>query len=176
MLLKEKVRLWQICCLLTAYSRISFFKLVTFFLSFFNIQKHQFFLVKLIGQWIWDGDGREISRDVKKKFFSFSKLDKKWLQSWDNLQSWDPSLNFSFLNCSSFLTILCQFLKLKIFFFEIPSYPPPIAVGNSMTNKLYQKKSAFLYIFHKKKVQNWSVQKGPYLIKYMCVLQEIFFC
>ena len=41
-----------------------------------NIQKHQFFLEKFIGQWILDGDGQGIAKDIKKK--SFSKRNKKW--------------------------------------------------------------------------------------------------
>ena len=43
---------------------------------FENIHKRQF-LINLIGQWIPDGDGRVIARDIKKKI-SFSKLNKKW--------------------------------------------------------------------------------------------------
>ena len=51
-----------------------------YFFSFFfeNIQKPNFFLVKLIWQWILDGDGQGIARDVKKKYFHFQKFDKKW--------------------------------------------------------------------------------------------------
>ena len=41
-------------------------KLVTFFVVE-NIQNRDFFLVKLIGQWIPDHDGRGIARDIKKK-------------------------------------------------------------------------------------------------------------
>ena len=34
------------------------------------------FLVKLIGQWIPDGDGREIARDIKKIIFIFKTWPK----------------------------------------------------------------------------------------------------
>ena len=46
-----------------------------FSLFFENIQKHNFFFIKLIGQRIQDGDGRGIARDIKQKK-SFLKLDK----------------------------------------------------------------------------------------------------
>ena len=42
-----------------------YLKLSLFF--FENIQTHQFFLVKLIGQCIPDGNGRGIARDINKK-------------------------------------------------------------------------------------------------------------
>ena len=41
-----------------------------------NIQKLNFFLVKLIGQCIRDGDGRGIARDLKKKYFHFQNSTK----------------------------------------------------------------------------------------------------
>ena len=47
------------------WSGITLFKIVTFFVE--NIQTHQFFLVKLIGQCIPDGNGRGIARDINKK-------------------------------------------------------------------------------------------------------------
>ena len=55
---------------------ISLFKLVTFFC--WKYTETSFFLVKFIGQWIPDRDGRGIARDIKKFFSTFSKLDKKW--------------------------------------------------------------------------------------------------
>ena len=56
---------------------ISLFKLVTCFLFFENIQKSNF-----LGKIDWSMNlglrwGR-IARDIKKKLFKFSKLDKKW--------------------------------------------------------------------------------------------------
>ena len=56
---------------------ISLFKLVTFSL-FLKIYRNIIFLVKSIGQWIPDGDGRGIARDILKKIFLFSKLNKNW--------------------------------------------------------------------------------------------------
>ena len=44
----------------------------------------------------------------------------------------------NFVNCPNFVTIFCRVLKIKIIFFDIPSYPPPIAVRNSLTNQFYQ--------------------------------------
>ena len=39
---------------------------LSYFFFFENIQKRQFFLEKLIGQWILDRDGRGIARDKFK--------------------------------------------------------------------------------------------------------------
>ena len=61
--------------------------------------------------------------------------------------------HFSFLNCPNFVTIFCRILKIKIIFFDIPSYPPPIAVQNSLTNQFFQKKLTILYIFNKKRAK-----------------------
>ena len=57
------------------WSRKNFFVVVE------NIQKRQL-LVKFIGQCIPDGDGRGIARDIKKKLFSFSKVDKNCNKVW----------------------------------------------------------------------------------------------
>ena len=57
----------------------------------------------------------------------------------------------TFFYCPDFVTIFCQVLKMEIFFFDIPSIPPPIAVQNSLTNQFFQKKLMFLYIFNKQK-------------------------
>ena len=67
--------------------------------QFLKIQRNFNFLGKI--DWSmnsgrrWAGD----SQGYPKKLFLFSKLEKKLYQSWDNLQSWDPSLHFSFLKC-----------------------------------------------------------------------------
>ena len=58
--------------------------------------------------------------------------------------------HFSFLNCPNFVIIFFQVLKMEIFFFDIPSHPPPIAVLNSLTNQFFQKKLRFC-IFSKNK-------------------------
>ena len=78
------------------------------------------------------------------RFGIFSKTNKK-------VQNWREEMgHFIFLNCPSFVIISCQVLKMKIFFFYIPSNPLPIAVRNSLTNQFFQKKLTFLYIFKKK--------------------------
>ena len=50
------------------------------------------------------------------------------------LPSGDPSIHLSFLDCPNFDTIFSRVLKIKILFPNIPRYPPPVAVPNSMTN------------------------------------------
>ena len=48
-----------------------------FSFAFFCCWKYpetKFFLVKLIGQWIPDGEGRRIARNIHKIIFSFSKV------------------------------------------------------------------------------------------------------
>ena len=56
-----------------------------------------------------------------------------------------------FVNCRNFVTIFCGVLKMKRIFLNIPSYPPPFAVQNSLTNQFYQKNWGFS-IFSQKKV------------------------
>ena len=74
----------------------------------------------------------------------FKTLQKMVKQSWDNFQSWDPSLPFSFLSCPNFLNVFCRVLKMKQFFFlNIPSYPLPFAVQKFLTNQLQPKKIGF---------------------------------
>ena len=48
-----------------------------FFFFFWKWTETSIFLVKLIGQWIPNGHGRGIARNIIKKKISFSKLDKK---------------------------------------------------------------------------------------------------
>ena len=81
----------------------------------------------------------------RKKLFLFSELDKKRLQSWDNLQSWDPSLHFSFLNRPNFVTIFCGVLKMKIIFLS-----PAHRRSEFIDQKILPKKLKILYIFNKK--------------------------
>ena len=64
--------------------------------------------------------------------------------------------HFSFLNCPNVVTIFCQVLRMKIFFFDIPSNAPPIAVRNSLTNQFLQKNIGnSVYFQQQQKMQNW---------------------
>ena len=59
-------------------------------------------------------------------------------------------------------TLLTFFVEFwKYFFFDIPCYPLPIAVRNSLTNQFYRKNLRFCVFAKKKRVQNWNVEKGP---------------
>ena len=55
-----------------------YINLSNFFVVVENIQKRQFFLEKLLVKEFRDRNGREIARNIKKKFISIFKLDKKW--------------------------------------------------------------------------------------------------
>ena len=48
-----------------------------FLIYIYKYTKTSNYLMKFIGQWIPDGDGQEIAKDMKK-IFSFSKCYKKW--------------------------------------------------------------------------------------------------
>ena len=48
------------------------------------------------------------------------------------------------------LPFFVEFWRWKYFFLNIPSYPPPFAVRNSLTNKFYQQNWGF-WIFKKKR-------------------------
>ena len=100
------------------------------------------------------------ARDIKKKKFQNST--KNGNKVWTILKSWNVVQGPNFANCPNFVTIFCRVLKMKIIFFDIPSYPPPIAVQNSLTNQFFQKKLTILYIFKTKKVQNWREKKGHF--------------
>ena len=65
------------------------------------------------------------------------------------------------VNCPNFVTIFCRVLKIKIIFFDIPSFPPPIAIRNSLTNQFFQKKLTILYIFNKKKCKTEEKRRVP---------------
>ena len=114
---------------------------------FWKFTESSIFLEKIIGQWIPDRNGQGIARDIKKNYFHFQNATKMVtkLRQFTNLG------HFSFLNCPNFVPIFCQVVKMKTIFFDIPSYPPPIAVRNSLTNQFFQKKLTILYIFNKKK-------------------------
>ena len=90
---------------------------------------------------------------------SFPKKLQFCIFSIKKMQNWREEMgHFSFLNCSNFVTIFCQVLKMEIFFFDIPSNPPPIAVRNSLTNQFFQKKWC-LCIFSTT-TKKWQVYKG----------------
>ena len=112
-----------------------------------NIQKRQFFGnidLSMNSGPRWRG----ITRDIKKIIYIF-KTQQNMVTKLDNLQSWNPSLHFSILNCPNLITIFCQVLKMKIIIFDIPINPAPIAVWNSLTNQFYQRNWCF-FIFSKK--------------------------
>ena len=131
---------------------ISLSKLVTyfFFFFFFKYTETSISLVKMIGQWIPDGDAQGIARDIKKKnYCCFQNLTKNG-NKLGQFTKLGPFSAFQLLYCPNFVTIFCWVLKIKIIFFDIPSYFLPIAVRNSLTNQFYQKDLRFC-IFKKKK-------------------------
>ena len=66
----------------------------------------------------------------------------------------------------------CRVLKMKIIFLNIPSYPTPIAVRNSLTNQFYQKNWHFCIFSTKKlvllsasiKTFSFSCMQNPFYI------------
>ena len=102
---------------------IKLFKHVTFL--FENFQKPKFVLLKLIGQWIPDGEGLRIARDIKK-IFSFLNSTKNTVTKLGQFTKLGPFYkSFSFLNCPNFVTIFCRILKTNIFFQNRFGYTPP---------------------------------------------------
>ena len=79
--------------------------------------------------------------------------------------------HFSFLNCTNFVIIFCQVLKMKIIFFDIPSDPPAFAVRNSLTNKFFQKNSRFC-IFSKNK-NKWKTEEKRRVISAFKIVQTL---
>ena len=77
--------------------------------------------------------------EISKKNIFILKTWQKMVTMLGQFTKWNPSLHFSFLNCPNFFTNFCRVLKMKIIFFYIPSYPPPIAVRNSLTNQFCHK-------------------------------------
>ena len=114
---------------------IFFFSSVWHFFLFENIQNCQFFLEKLIYQWIPDRDGRGIARDINKKINSIFKTWQKMVTKFGQFKKLKCP---NFVNCPNFVTISCRVMKMKIIFFDIPSYPPPIAVQHSLTNQFFK--------------------------------------
>ena len=82
------------------------------------------------GRW----NGREVQTTVKPK-----NVGKKCYQLLFDV----------FWNYLNFVTIFCRVLKKKINFLNIPSYPPPFAVQNSLTNQFYQKENYDFLILKK---------------------------
>ena len=78
--------------------------------------------------------------------------------------------HFSFFNCPNFVTIFCRVLKIKIFLFDIPSYPPPIAVRNSLTDKFFQKNWRFCIFSTKKKNAKLKRREGSFQL---CKLSQL---
>ena len=130
-------------------------------LFFWRYTETSIFLVKLVCQWVPDRDGRGITRNIKKKLFILSKLNKKMVTKLGQLTKLGPFSTFQLFKLSKLCYhFLSSFGKENIFFY-IPSNPPPIGVRNSLTNQ-FSKRLTFLYIFNNnKKVQNWNVEKGP---------------
>ena len=127
---------------------IPLFKLVTF--SFFeNIQKRQFFLVKLIGHWIPNGDGRGIARDIKKKLFNFQNSTKNGNQVGTIYKVGTFSAFQLFKLSKLFYHLLSSFENENISFY-FPSNPPPIAVRNSLTNQFHQRFDVSVYFQQQK--------------------------
>ena len=129
----------------------------------------------------WAGD----SQGYQKKYFYFQNSTKNCNKVGTIYKVGTLLYISAFLNCPSFVTILCRVLKIKIFFFYIPIYPLPIAVRNSQTNQFYQKKLMFSYIFKKReKVTSLSetllyISVLPFFSIFLkiyrrCVLKMIF--
>ena len=110
-------------------------KNLSLFLYLWKYTEMSIFLIKFIGQWIPDGEGQGIANDIKKKYFIF-KTRQNRVTKFGQLKSWNVEKGPSFVNFPNFVTIFVKFWKL--FFFDNPSHPPPIAVRNSLTNQFYQ--------------------------------------
>ena len=141
-------KIWTIS---KAEMTLLFFSVLYFFLFFlfFLYTESSIFLEKFIGQWIPDRDGRGIASDIKKIISLF----KTWQKMVTKLGQLKQLKCPNFVNCPNFVTNFCQVLKMKIFFFDIPSNPPPIPVRNSLTKSIFSKKLMFLYIFKKIKIR-----------------------
>ena len=76
---------------------------------------------------------------------------------------------------------LSSFENKNIFSLHIPNYPVPIAVQNSLTNKFYQKKFTFLYIFNnnkksaKLKCREGSRKNLSLFLFFLKIYRNIFF-
>ena len=118
-----------------------------------------------MGQWISDRDGRGIARDIKKKLFS--KLDKKWLQSLDNLKSWNVEKGPNFVNCPNFVTIFCRVLKMEKYFLISLSIPRPSRSGIHWPINFT--KEIDVPVYWKKKKKKIQVFPGPFSSLQFCI-------
>ena len=141
--------------------KVTSFSGTLLFTSFFcwKYTESSICLEKLICQCIPDRDGRGMARMSKKNIFTSKKRQKMVTK----LGQFTKMGHLGFLNCPNFVTIFCQVLKMEIIFFDIPSYPPPIAVRNSLTNHFFQKNWRFCIFSKQKKImQNWREEKGHF--------------
>ena len=72
-------------------------------------------LVKLIGQWIPDGNGRGIARDIKKNCLYCQNL-SKMVTKFGQFKKLKCREGSNFVNCPNIVTIFCWVLKMKIIF------------------------------------------------------------
>ena len=112
-----------------------------------KISWNQIFLVKLIGKGIPDGKGRGIARDIKKSYFHFQNSKKNVNKV--------VKIYKAILIVPTLLPFLVEFWKWK-YIFNIPSYPLPFAVRNSLTNYFTKKNYVSGYL----KKQKWQVFLG----------------
>ena len=124
---------------MTSFSGTLLFASILHFFSFLKIYRIvNFFWKNLLVNEFWTAMGGGLL-GISKIIILILETQQKMVTNLDNLQSWDPSLHFRFLNCPNFVTLFCQVLKMEIIFFYIPSNPLPIAVRNSLTKQFFQK-------------------------------------
>ena len=114
-----------------------------------NIQRFQFFLVKLIGQWILNRKGRGIAKNIWKNYLNFQtlKIIVTKLRQFKKLKCREGSKLFKIV--PTLLLFFVEFENENIFP-NIPSYPLPFAVQKSLTNQFYQKIGISQYFQQKK--------------------------
>ena len=114
-----------------------YLNLSLFFFSFLNILKPQFF-----GKIYWlMNSGRHragIAKDVLKFIFLFKTL-QKMATKLRQFTKRGPFSTFQLFKLSQLRYHFCKVLKRKYLKKNIPSYPPPFPVRNSLTNQFYQK-------------------------------------
>ena len=136
-----------------------FILFIYFFIYFFlNIQNCQFCWKNWLVNEFQTTMGGGIARDIKKKIISIFKTWQKMVTKFGQFKKLKCS---NFVNCPNFVTIFCCVLKMKIIFFYIPSYSPPIAVRNSLTNNFFQNNWRFC-IFSKKKNAKLKRREGSF--------------
>ena len=107
---------------------ISLFKLVIFFVCW-KYTETSIFWVKLIGQWIPDGDGRGLARDIKKNIFIF-KTRQKMVTKLGQFTKLGPFSTFQLFKLSKLCYhFCCQVLKIEIFFLISLAIPRPLWSG-----------------------------------------------